>query len=52
MKRWEVPVSTEIKSEISFQLKCVGCTDKAEMLFQGTSYCEKCLKERVRTGTA
>lgn len=33
-------------------LKCVGCWDRAEGLFQGTSYCAMCLKEAIRTGKA
>lgn len=30
--------------------KCIGCMTKADVLFDGSSYCEGCLKERLRTG--
>lgn len=38
----------EVKSE--WILQCVSCLEKAEVLFEGTSFCRGCLKEKLRTG--
>jgi hypothetical protein len=50
----ETPVlaDSEVKEGVSFRLKCVACFEFCDVLFQGTSYCFKCLHERVRTGLA
>jgi uncharacterized protein CbrC (UPF0167 family) len=31
-------------------LKCVRCFRRAELVFEGTTYCEPCLRESLRTG--
>ncbi len=30
--------------------KCVACMASSEILFEGTSYCVRCLKHKLRTG--
>ena len=30
--------------------KCVSCMSSSEILYEGTSYCVSCLKEKLRTG--
>ena len=32
-------------------LKCIACFKLSDVMFQGSSYCETCLKERLRLGT-
>lgn len=30
--------------------ECVSCLEKATILYEGTSYCRPCIKEKLRTG--
>jgi hypothetical protein len=40
----------QVPLQATWQPKCVACMETAEIMFQGTSYCKPCLKERLRTG--
>lgn len=62
MKKWPLPSNVKDFQEpatplhtperVPVVLKCVGCRMQAEMMFDGTTYCEKCLNEALRTGKA
>lgn len=38
------------KKEEPFYFKCVKCWNRSDVLFEGTSYCQDCLKEQLRIG--
>lgn len=35
---------------VAFTLKCLACFGHCDVLFEGSSYCQTCLKEKLRTG--
>jgi hypothetical protein len=48
-----LPLEGEKHSEVekrAWFLKCVKCFGPADLLFEGTSYCETDLREWLRTG--
>lgn len=54
MKKWTVaPVEVKKEEEPPKQTgwQCIECANKADLLFEGTSYCRKCIEEKIRTGT-
>ena len=47
----ELPVILEDEPKVQ-GWRCVVCGESADMLYSGTSYCQKDLKECMRLGTA
>jgi uncharacterized protein CbrC (UPF0167 family) len=41
------PVSVDVQPS---GFECVGCSEKASMVFEGTSYCRECLQYKLKTG--
>lgn len=39
-----------VKKDLIFQLECLECSGLGAVLFQGTSYCRKCVTEKLRRG--
>lgn len=55
MRRWSPPVAVPIpevfpKESSVFSFKCVSCLGACDVLFDGCSYCQGCLKEKMRVG--
>jgi len=52
----EKPILPDIKLPVSLpsvepmQFECIACCGRANILFEGTTYCRSCLKEKLRTG--
>lgn len=58
MKQWpkqQAPVAVvePLKADPRLQaptFKCISCLGNCDVLFDGTSYCQGCLKEKLRLG--
>jgi len=61
MKRWqhqqavEHPVQVMQAPEPELKpvtpwFKCLSCLEASDILFEGSSYCQRCLKEKLRIG--
>lgn len=62
MKRWNQPAAKPVETPVfqhpvnvdvpvvSFVLKCIGCLEICDVLYEGSSFCQTCLKEKLRRG--
>lgn len=62
MKQWNKPETRVVERplfvppvvadavKVPSWLRCIECTQTCDMLYEGTSYCQKCLKEKLRRG--
>jgi hypothetical protein len=50
----ELPVIPEFvkvpEITVANVFECLSCSDKANVLFEGSSFCRSCLKEKLRVG--
>jgi len=38
------------RNSSSVIFKCIVCFEPCDVMYEGTSYCQECLKEKLRTG--
>lgn len=48
--RIELPALPSKLPDVGVWFECLACSGKATVLFEGSSYCRSCLKEKLRMG--